>query len=91
MKIKKDFIIQQIGDSYLAIAVGKTAESFRRLVRLNGSGAFLWNYIAEESHTEEEMVLTYTEHYSVSREVAEEDVSRFIATARENGIIYEDQ
>ena len=42
MRIKKDFTIQKVGDSYIAVAVGETSKTFHGMVRLNETGAFLW-------------------------------------------------
>ena len=47
MRIKEGFVLEKVGDGYLAVAVGGRADSFSGLVRLNSTGAFLWNNLAE--------------------------------------------
>ena len=42
MKIKDGFVLEEVGGSYLAVAVGECAGNFNGMVRLNGTGAFLW-------------------------------------------------
>ena len=39
MKIKKTFVLTTLGDSHIAVPVGKTAASFHGVIRLNQTGA----------------------------------------------------
>ena len=55
MKIKKGFVLEKVGDSYLSCATGKLAKSFRGFIRLNESGAFLWKNLSEGDKTEAEL------------------------------------
>ena len=56
MKIKEGFVLEEVGGAYLAVAVGSLAGSFNGMVRLNGTGAFLWNLLNEKNYTREELV-----------------------------------
>ena len=47
MKIKNGFVLEQIGDSYVAVALGEAASTFRGFVKMNKTGAFLWNLLTE--------------------------------------------
>lgn len=87
MKIKSGFILEQVGDSWLAVAVGELANSFHALVKLNSTGAFLWNKIAEESLTEEELVECLLAEYDVEREIAERDIKNFVSTLISGGLV----
>ena len=44
MQINKDFTIQKVGASYVAVPVGETSKHFHGMVRLNETGAFLLKY-----------------------------------------------
>ena len=46
MKLKDGFILNKVGGAYLAVAVGERADEFRALVKLNATGAFLWEQLA---------------------------------------------
>lgn len=86
MQIKKDFTIQKVGSSYLAVAVGETSKHFHGMVRLNETGAFLWKLMAEKDCTEEELVDAILAEYEVAREVAAADVHRIVGCLAQNGI-----
>ena len=86
MQINKDFTIQKVGSSYVAVPVGETSKHFHGMVRLNETGAFLWNKMAEKDCTEEELVEAILEEYEIDRETAMEDVHRIVAQLRENRI-----
>ena len=87
MKIKSGFVIQQVGSSYLAVATGERASEFRALVRLNGTGAFLWNLLAESEKTEEELLAAVLDEYDVTEELALRDIRAFHKTLLDTGIL----
>lgn len=87
MKIKNGFVIEKVGTSYLAVAVGKRAAEFSNMVRLNSTGAFLWNCLCERDMTREELLDKVLESYDVDREVALADITAFEKTLSENGIL----
>ena len=86
MKIKSDFTIQKVGNSYVAIAVGETSKTFRTMIKLNETGAFLWNLLAGKDMTEEELVEALLAEYDVDRETAGNDVHKIVSVLSENNI-----
>ena len=89
MQIKKDFTIQKVGASYVAVAVGETSKTFHGMVRLNETGAFLWNLMAEKDCTEDELVDAVLAEYEVDRETVTADVRRIVESLRANQIFAE--
>ena len=87
MKIKKGFVLEKVGDSYLSCATGKLAKEFSGFVRLNETGAFLWNILASGDVTKEQIVEKMTAEYDVSGEIAIRDVESFILNLQKNGIL----
>jgi len=87
MQINRDFTIQKVGTSWVAVPVGETSKHFHGMVRLNETGAFLWEQMAEKDCTEEELVEALLGEYDVSREVAARDVHRVVELLRENRIL----
>ena len=85
MQIKKDFTIQKVGASYVAVAVGETSKSFHGMVRLNETGAFLWKLMAEKDCTEEGLVEALLAEYEVERDVAARDVRALVELLAQNG------
>ena len=88
MKIKSGFVLEQVGGGYLAVAVGARAKDFSGLVRMNGTGAFLWNLLVNEDLTADELVSrVLSEYEGVSEEQVRGDVASFEEKLRANGII----
>ena len=84
MLINKDFTIQKVGASYLAVPVGETSKHFHGMIRLNETGAFLWKLMAEKDCTEADLVESLLAEYEVEREIAERDVHVIVELLREN-------
>ena len=89
MQIKKDFTIQKVGSSYVAVAVGESSKSFHGMIRLNETGAFLWKLMAEKNCTEDELVDAILAEYEVDRETVVADVRRIVENLAENQIFIE--
>ena len=89
MKLKDGFVLNKVGGAYLAVAVGERADDFHALVRLNGTGAFLWNTLAERDCTREDLVLALVDEYGIGRELAERDIINFENKLRESGLLDE--
>ena len=87
MQIKSDFTIQKVGNSYVAVAVGETSKTFHAMIKLNETGAFLWNQLVEKDLTEEELTNALLAEYDVDRETAEQDVHAMVEKFAENGIL----
>lgn len=89
MKIKDGFILQKVGSGYLAVAVGERADNCKSMIRLNETGAFLWNLLAQEEHSYEEAVELFMREYGIDRELAERDFSAFVSKLSEGGLLDE--
>ena len=82
MQINKDFTIQKVGASYVAVAVGETSKNFHGMIRLNETGAFLWNQMVERDCSEMDLVEALLAEYDVDRETAEQDVRRILKSLK---------
>ena len=89
MQIKKDFTIQKVGSSYVAVAVGESSKTFHGMIRLNETGAFLWKLMAEKNCSEDELVDAILAEYEVDRETVVADVRRIVENLAENQIFIE--
>ena len=87
MQISKDFILQKVGSSYVAVPVGETSKQFNGMVRLNETGVFLWKKLSEKDCTEDDLVDAILEEYDVAREIAAQDIHRIVEQLREVGIL----
>ena len=84
MKIKKGFIVRKVGEENIVVPVGEASKSFHGMIKLNESGAFLWNFYTDE-HTAEEGVAALLAEYDVEKEIAERDVNAFVENLTKNG------
>lgn len=87
MRISSDFTIQKVGNAYVAVAVGETSKTFHAMIKLNETGAFLWQKLADADLTEDDLTETLLAEYDVDRETAARDVHRIVGLLRENGIL----
>ena len=87
MKIKSGFVLEKVGGAYLAVAVGSRTKDFNGLVRMNGTGAFLWGLLADKDMTSEELLAKVLSEYEVAEEQARGDIAAFEKTLRDNGIL----
>lgn len=85
-KIKKGFMLREVSGSYVVVPVGEASKSFKGLITLNESGAFLWNQLLK-GMTKEELIKTLLNEYEVSEEIAERDCSSFIKKLVDGGLI----
>ena len=87
MKIKSGFVLDEVGGAFLAVAVGERASEMRLLIKLNSTGAFLWNIIAEKDVTEEQLIEAMIDNYGIDRSLAERDVRVFADKLRAGGLL----
>ena len=88
MKIKDGFVLEQVGDTYLAVAVGERAKEFSGFVRLNSSGAYFWKLMSEGDVTKEDLVTAAERDFEgVSREQLSSDVDNLIKALTDGEIL----
>ncbi|MBQ2793879.1 MAG: PqqD family protein [Clostridia bacterium] len=87
MKIKNGFVLEPVGGAYIAIAVGKETNNSNALIRMNSSGAFLWNLLSEGEHTEKSLLDAMLAEYDVSEEIAARDIAAFIKKLSDAGLL----
>ena len=86
MKIKADYVLRQVMDTYLILGIGSEAYAPNQIMTLNETGAFLWRMLTEGAE-KGEMVSGLMKEYAVDAETAEKDVDAFIAQLREKALI----
>ena len=89
MRLKSGFVLEEVGGTYLAVAVGERAEELKVLIRLNSTGAFLWQKLAERDVTEGDLVDALLSEYEVDRDVAVKCVADFVKSVRNGGLLDE--
>ncbi len=86
MKRSLQFEYVEIGDEYIAVPVGKKAESFSGVVALSESAVFLLNKM-NTPKTVAELVDLVLSEYDVDVAAAEKDVKKLVDECLEMGIM----
>ena len=86
MKIKANYMLRKVADTYVVVPIGSEVASFNGMINLNGVGAFLWNKLETET-TFENLLEALTNEYDVSKTVAKDDLNRFISQLEESRLL----
>jgi hypothetical protein len=86
MKIKKDFILRKVADSYVVVPVGKLTLDFNGIINLNETGAFLFGLL-QEGAEKEDLLQKMLEEYDVTPEKAAADIDVFLKKAEEADVL----
>ena len=72
MKIKEGFIIKKLGIGYIVVTVGDASKDFNGVIRLNETGAFLWQSIQDGADSREKLIQAMLDRYEdLNQETAE--------------------
>lgn len=85
MKIKSGFILRNVADSYVVVAVGSRVKDFNGVINLNSTGAFLWKLL-ENGISEEELTKKFLEEYDVDKAILEKDLKDFLKKIKDAGL-----
>lgn len=89
MKIKEHFVLQEIADDYIAVPVAEEAERIKGIIKVNETGAYIWNLLTDKNMNSEELVKALISKYEIEPEKARSDVDGFIQQIREIGCLEE--
>lgn len=83
MKIKKDYMLHELGDENIVIPVGAEATKFNGMVRLNETGVFLWKQLSLGA-THDQLVAAMLAEFQVDEATVTDAVARFVALLEKN-------
>lgn len=86
MKLKKGIVIIQNGDEYIAVAADEAGKSFRGMIKMNETAAFIVE-ILKTGATESEIIAALNEKYDVSENEALHDVETIVSKFDSVGLI----
>lgn len=89
MKIKDGFVVEKVGNTYLAVAVGERADSFNALIRMNGTGAYIWEKLSTAQMSEDELLTAMKAEYDAPEELLLRDIKSFLDKLRGAGLLDE--
>lgn len=86
MRIKSGYVIRKVGVKYVIVALGKVSEEVSRIMKVNETGAFIWNGL-KDGLSQEEIAAGMVRAYAVEQENACEDVNAFISLLKEANLL----
>ena len=88
MKIKDNFALRQVADTWCVLPLGEATLNLNGMLTLNDSGAMLWKTL-EKASTKEALVDALLAEYDVTSQQALSDVEEFIEKLRKVDCIEE--
>lgn len=82
MKIKNDFVLRKVADSYVVVPVNSLTLDFNGVMNLNETGAFLFEQL-QNGIEKEELVCKMLDEYDVTEEKASADIDAFISKLKD--------
>lgn len=86
MKIKNGFLLRQVGEQNVVVAVGEESRNFNGIIRLNNTGRFLWEKLQNET-SENGLVSAMLTEYDVDEATAKNDIADFLSTLKEADLL----
>lgn len=87
MKLKYNFVTNEVADRIIAVAVGDDLQKFNGFIKMNGTGAFIFNMLKNDV-TEEEIIKAMSSEYTDATEAEiTETVKDFVGQLNEAGVI----
>ena len=77
MKLKKDFVLRRVANASMVLPLGQATVSFNGMLKLNESGALLWNALKNGADLDE-LVSALTAEYAVDKAQARADAQEFL-------------
>lgn len=77
MKIKDGFMLRKVGGQSVVVATGDASKSFNGIIKLNETGALMWNTLAVGCD-EEGLLQTVLDEYNIDENTAKADISAFV-------------
>ncbi len=75
MKLKYNFLIQEVAGTYMAVAIGEGAENFKGMIKMNGTAKRVFELI-QQGLSEKDIIATMLEEY----EASESDIQKSVDT-----------
>lgn len=87
MKVKEGFILREVADNFVIVAVGEASLHFKGVIKVNETGAFLFKELEKGNFDSDDLAKKLTDKYNVDINTAKEDVDAFIKSLKNGKII----
>lgn len=86
MKIAEGFVLKNIAGTNVVVPVGTNTVSFKAVITLNETGAFLWQQL-ENDITEADLLKVMLSEYAVDEATAKADIAEFIENLKKANLL----
>ena len=88
MKLKYNFSVNQIGESFVAVPLENGAIEFNGILKLNDSAAFIVEQLRSEI-SYESLIITVADHFSCDKDEAKENIDSVLENLKGSGLLVE--
>jgi len=89
MKLKYNFVTNEVADKIVAVAVGSDLDQFNGFIKMNDIGAEIFEILKNDVTIDEVVDKMCEKHPESTREEAVEAVTGFVEELKKNGVIAE--
>lgn len=87
MKLKYNFVTNEVADKIVAVAVGADLEKFNGFIKMNDTGAYIFNMLKNDM-TEDEIVEAMKKDYEdATEQEIRETVSEFVGKLKDADVL----
>ena len=86
MKRSSSFLLQNVAGTIVVVPVGEATAKFPGMMRLNETGAYLWELL-EQEQTVSTLVEALMTQYEIDEPTARTDVEAFLEKLRPTGAV----
>lgn len=87
MKLKYNFVTNKVADMVVAVAVGEDVQKFDGFIKMNDTGAYIFNMLKNDVTEDEITAAMEKEYEGVTSEELRKTVSEFIGRLKESDMI----
>lgn len=87
MKLKYNFVTNEVADKIVAVAVGGDLDNFNGFIKMNDIGAEIFEILKNDVELDEIVKIMLEKHPESTEEEAKEAVTGFIAELQKNGVV----
>ena len=86
MKIAEGFVLKNIAGTNVVVPLGENTVSFKAIITLNETGAFLWQQLETEK-TPDEILKAMLSEYAVDEATAKADIIEFVENLKKASLL----
>lgn len=87
MKLKYNFVTNEVADKIVAVAVGDDLDRFNGFIKMNDVGAEIFEILKNDVTLEEIIKLMLEKHPEATEEEATETITEFVYKLKQSGVI----